>query len=387
MTQLAALLSRPNVRQVLAALAQAGINGRLVGGCVRDALLGRNVHDIDIAADAPPDALVAGLVAAGLRYAPTGLQHGTVTVLFPDDPIELTALRRDVKTDGRHAVVAFTTDWALDAARRDLTMNALYLSADGHVHDPTGQGLADLRAGRVRFIGDPDQRLAEDALRLLRFFRFHAHYGMGAPDAAGLAACARAVPLLARLSRERIRAELLRLLAAPDPYPSLEAMAAIGALTALHPGFELSGLALVLQAEVQLGRAPDPLLRLLALLPVLPPDFAQQLRLSRAEWLALVQADAARRSPDPPLALGFRFGVVAAQRGLLLRGMTDAAAHARAAQGAATRFPLDGAALIAAGLSPGPHLGRVLAQLQARWLANDQKDSAATLLASMDSNP
>lgn len=204
----------------MAALTKAGGEGaaRFVGGCVRDTLLGRDTRepDLDIATRLTPDQVMESLAAQGLRVEPTGLDHGTVTAVAFGRPFEITTLRKDVETDGRRAVVAFTSDWAEDAARRDFTMNALYADPDGRVHDPTGQGLADAVAGRVIFVGDPDTRIREDYLRILRFFRFLAHYGEGAPDPAALEACSRHAGQLARLSAERIAKEVLKLLAAPD---------------------------------------------------------------------------------------------------------------------------------------------------------------------------
>jgi poly(A) polymerase len=211
---LSALLDRPGVRQALAALDAPGAETRLVGGCVRDALLGTPSADIDLATTLLPEAVIAAAGRRpGLKAVPTGIEHGTVTLVTDDGPIEVTTLREDVETDGRHAIVRFGHDFARDAERRDFTVNALSLGRDGQLHDTVG-GLPDLEAGRVRFIGDPATRIREDALRILRFFRFHARFGDGPPDAEALAACVAARDSLDRLSRERVRAEFLKLLAA-----------------------------------------------------------------------------------------------------------------------------------------------------------------------------
>ena len=214
---------------VLAALAASGDRARFVGGCVRDALAGRAVNDVDIATPTRPDRVIRLLEDAGIRALPTGLAHGTVTAAVDGAAIEVTTLRRDVATDGRRATVRFTDDWAADAARRDFTMNALYCDPDGTVHDHTG-GLADLRAGRVRFVGSARRRIAEDALRMLRFFRFHAWYGAGPPDADALAACRELAPGLAGLAAERVWSELAKTLRAPEPAAAFASMEETGAL-------------------------------------------------------------------------------------------------------------------------------------------------------------
>jgi poly(A) polymerase len=234
---LSALLERPGVRRALAALDAPGAETRLVGGCVRDALLGIPSADIDLATTLLPESvLVRAGKAAGLKAVPTGIEHGTVTLVTEDGPIEVTTLREDVETDGRHAVVRFGGDFARDAERRDFTVNALSLGADGTLHDTVG-GLADLEAARVRFIGDPATRIREDALRILRFFRFHARFGAGeAPDAAALAACVAARDALDRLSRERVRAEFLKLLAAPDGPAMVATLSATGLLQRITGG-------------------------------------------------------------------------------------------------------------------------------------------------------
>src|SRR5579862_7309671 len=235
-------LSHPATRAVIAALEAAGGEGcaRFVGGCVRNALLRAPVSDIDIATTLTPDVVIKALAEARLKSVPTGIEHGTVTAIAQGRPFEVTTLRRDVETDGRRAVVAFTTDWAEDAQRRDFRLNALYADPAGQLYDPTGGGLADIRAGRIVFVGDAATRIREDALRILRFFRFQAWYGRTEPDAAGLAACAALRDRISHLSAERVSAELLKLLAAEDPRGVVRLMAQSGVLAVVLP--EVQGL-------------------------------------------------------------------------------------------------------------------------------------------------
>ncbi|WP_333779801.1 CCA tRNA nucleotidyltransferase, partial [Falsiroseomonas oryzae] len=270
---------------------------------MRDALAGRVVHDVDVAVPLPPEEIARRLSAAGLKVFETGLQHGTLTAVLDRQPVEVTALRRDVTTDGRHAEVAWTTDWREDAARRDFTINAMSLAADGRLWDYFG-GREDLEAGRVRFVGDPATRLAEDYLRALRFFRFWARYGRGAPDGAALAAIRDAVPgLAARIAAERIWMELKRLLEAPDPMGALELMREAGLLAALLP--EAVGPE-VLARLVGIGAPADPLLRVAALLPADAPEaaagLAARLRLSGEERARLCHFAASARSPVPAVS-------------------------------------------------------------------------------------
>ena len=285
-------LRDPALVMVLDALPLA----RLVGGCVRDTLAGRPVADVDLAVPLPPDQAAAGLRAAGLAVVPTGIAHGTITAISGGQHFEITSLRQDIETDGRHARVAWTEDWQADAARRDFTFNALSMTRDGVVHDPFG-GTADLLAGRVRFVGDPAARIREDHLRALRFFRFHARFGRDAPDPAALAAIADAVPLLQHLSPERVWSELRRLLAAPDPVPALRLMAQTGVLAAVLPEGADPGR---LSRLVAAGAPPDPILRLAALLDGDAAALARRLRLSRAERERL---DGLRRPPAPDTAM------------------------------------------------------------------------------------
>lgn len=377
-------MTAPATRAVLAALSQGAEEGavvaRFVGGCVRDALAGRAVKDIDLATRLQPEEVMRRLEAAGLGVVPTGLAHGTVTALAEHRPFEITTLRRDVETFGRHARVAFTDDWQADAARRDLTINALFCDAEGRLLDFFG-GVEDLKAGRVRFVGRARQRIEEDYLRLLRFFRFHAHYGRGAPDAEGLAAAAALAPELARISVERKRDELLKLLAAPDPRPVVAIMQAKGVLPQVLP--ETRELA-VLERLVALAPEGDALLRLGALLPPGPEQAgraARHLRLSGAQRGRLeillapplaVEALAEPRARDRAL---YRLGaekLADLARLAAAEGRLEGPALARllAAAGAwrAPVLPLAGRDLIVLGVPPGPQVGALLRRLEAWWI-------------------
>ncbi len=355
---------------VLAALPGA----RAVGGCVRDALAGREVHDVDIAAPLPPEALAARLREAGLKVFETGLAHGTVTAVLGRQPVEVTALRRDVATDGRHAEVAWTTDWREDAARRDFTINALYANPQsGEVQDYFA-GLADLDRRLVRFIGDPLTRIAEDHLRILRFFRFHARFGRGEPDPVGLEACAARANDLMALSRERIADELLKLLALPNPAPTVRMMVERGILRPVLPEIGDSGVAALeaLVAREPAAEVPAEALRRLAAL--LPPDpelaasIAARLRLSNRAAKRLVTA-AERREDDAgrPLALAYRVGSEEAVDRLLL-GQGDPALVSTVRGWRKPRFPLSGGELIQMGLEPGPLVARTMQAVERAWI-------------------
>ncbi len=356
-------LSEPGLRAVLAALPGA----RVVGGAVRDALAGRAVADIDLATRMHPDEVIRRLREAGLKAVPTGLDHGTVTAVADHGGFEVTTLRRDVETDGRHAVVDYTDDWREDAARRDFTINAMSLAPDGLLYDYFG-GINDLRAGVVRFVGDATTRIAEDYLRILRFFRFHARYGSGPPDPAALAAIRAGVPGMARLSAERVWSELKRILAAPEPAGSVALMRATGVLESVLPeGASPARLAELLAA----GAPPDPLLRLAALLEGDTAALAARLRLSVAERDRLL----ALRSDAVPLDV--------ADDATLRRALADAPADILigrawlAGRGAALRnrlaalprpvFPLRGRDLQAMGVAAGPRVGELLGQVRAWW--------------------
>ena len=376
-------LFTPVARAVLAALAEGGHQGWLVGGCVRNALIGAAPTDIDIATDADPGRVTALCQAVGLRVIPTGIAHGTVTVAAGGDHVEVTTLRRDVETFGRHATVAFPARIDEDAARRDLTMNALYADAGGTVIDPLGTGLPDLAARRVRFIGDPHARIAEDYLRILRFFRFHAWYADPAQgiDAEGLAACADHLDGLDALSAERIQHEFRKLLSAPDPAPATAAMAACGALIRLLPGAGAHLLAVLIHVEEAATLAPDWLRRLAALGG---EDPAPRLRLSRADAARLALLRDGMDAGAPPHELGYRLGATAAADILALRAALgtrepDPADLAQARTAAGQTFPVTAADLMPA-LS-GPALGQRLKALEDRWIASRFALSRADLLA------
>lgn len=349
---------------------------RLVGGVVRDTLLGLDPADIDLATRLLPEDVLARLEAAGIRAVPTGLAHGTITAILPDGPIEVTTLRHDVSTDGRHAVVAFTDVWQDDAARRDFTMNALYADpASGDVIDYFG-GLADLDAGCVRFIGDAYRRIAEDHLRILRFFRFHARFGaadQNAIDAEGLDACtARANDLMA-LSRERIAAELLKLLVARHAVPVIALMIDRGIFRAVLPEITDATLfAKLAEREAAAGVAPDAIRRLAALLP---PEAAEsvgaRLKLSNIDRKRLV---AARQGPgdEGPRALAYRVGATGAIDRLLLAGEDVAPIR----DWTPPTLPIGGGALVERGLRKGPEVAAVLRRIETQWLAEDFPDAA-----------
>lgn len=370
-------------RTLIAALDAGGVDFRFVGGAVRDGLLGRKVADIDVATPAKPDEVVRAIEGAGLKAIPTGIAHGTVTAVVDRRPFEITTLRRDVETDGRHAVVAFTDDWRADAARRDFTMNALYADRDGTITDFFG-GEADARAGRVRFIGDAAERIAEDGLRILRFFRFHAWYGQGPLDPAGLAACVQLAGVIDRLSGERVRVELFKTLAAPDPAPAWTAMIDAGVMAHTVPDTtRVDRLAAMVALERALDLPADPLRRMAALTGVLSPALLKaRLKLSNRDDDHLRSLDTLADRAD--LVIRRKFGQ--ALYGAEPAWVRDAAMLAHVKDGAPDagtlsalshfiagwsepKFPLTGADLQAAGVKPGPDMGRILAELECWWVA------------------
>ncbi len=370
-------LRDPDAQTVCAMLTEAGHQAWFVGGCVRNALLGAPVADLDLCTDAHPETVVALAGAKGLRIVPTGIDHGTVTVIAGGKPFEVTTFRRDVATDGRRAVVAFADDMETDARRRDFTMNALYAAPDGALADPL-RGLPDLQARRVRFIDDAGQRIREDYLRILRFFRFHAWYGDSDAgiDAEGLAACADHIEGIAQLSRERIGHEMRKLLAAPDPAPALAAMAACGALAQVMPGASAALLAVLVHVEQAAGLSPDWLRRLAML-----GGETDRLRLTNAEGrqLEILQADAGQT----PAVLGYLYGVETALSILAIRaaiaGRTMLKTDPMQAQyGAAQVFPLTAADLMPA--LQGPALGEALNDAEQKWIASGFALTRADLL-------
>ncbi|MBL8808420.1 MAG: CCA tRNA nucleotidyltransferase, partial [Rhodospirillales bacterium] len=362
-------------RDVLAAL---GGEARFVGGCVRDALAGQLPADLDLATKLLPDAVVAKLEAAGLKAVPTGIAHGTVTAVARGRKFEITTLRRDVATDGRHATVAFTDDWRADAARRDFTINAMSMTADGDVFDYFG-GRADLASRRVRFVGDAATRIREDVLRALRFFRFHARFGGEAMDADALAACRELAPLLPGLSAERVAGELFRLLEGPRAAATLDAMRDAGQLAHWLPEVGSTGVLARLETLVAAHGAPPSAVRALAAL--VPPDtaVAARLKLSNAdaEKLAALLDPAARIDPNAPAperrASFYRLGGDPADHVLLAwaRSGSDAgfAALLESARGwVRPRFPLNGEDARAAGILPGPAMGEWLRRHEESWV-------------------
>ena len=389
-------LNAPETRAVMGALTRDGGAARFVGGCVRNALLGVPVEDIDIATPLTPDEVSKRLKAAGMQAVPTGIEHGTITAVTNKTPFEITTLRRDVSTDGRRATVAFSTDWAEDARRRDFTMNALYADAMGEVFDLVG-GIADLQARRVKFIGDPAQRIAEDYLRILRLFRFHAWYGKGEIDAAGLTACAAAGSQIKTLSGERIQKEMLKLMGAEHPIPVLRAMAASGILGE------------VLRGELKFGRfqrlceidadsffAADGLLRLGALLGDQPQasEVADRWRLSNADRDRLSDMLGEPAKIVSYLSIRevrrelYRYGAPLFKDWVRLRWAEDPkisnthqwrALLALADGWVRPVFPLKGPDAMAAGVPHGPLIGKVLGEVEDWWVDSDFTDDAFSL--------
>ncbi|RWO52469.1 CCA tRNA nucleotidyltransferase [Mesorhizobium sp.] len=388
-------LGERHLQRLLAALADGGEEARVAGGAVRNALIGQPVADVDIATTTVPDETIRRAEAAGFKAVPTGIEHGTITIVAGGKPFEVTTLRADIETDGRRAKVLFGRDWKADAERRDFTINALYAEADGTIVDLVG-GIADIEARRLRFIGEPEARIREDYLRILRFFRFFAWYGDGRPDAEGLKACARLKEGLGQLSVERVWSELKKLLSAPDPSRALLWMRQAGVLTSVLPESEKWGIDAIhalTRAEKDLGWTLDPLLRLEA---IVPPDAARMKTL--AERLRFSVSDAGRlrqwalTAPVGPktteaelakrLYRGDRQGLVDRLR------LSLASARARAVEdndalleaGGFSRllafagkwkkpdFPLKGADLTRLGASPGPKLGATLKNLENEWI-------------------
>ena len=402
-------LTRGPAGAVLAVLDRDGEEARIVGGAVRNALLGMPPGDIDIATTALPDEVIRRTTAAGFRPVATGIEHGTVTVVADGVPFEVTTLRQDIETYGRRAKVVFGRDWRLDAQRRDFTINALFLSRDGAIHDYVGGG-ADLAAHRVRFIGDPAARIAEDYLRILRFFRFHASYGEGAPDPAGLAAGIRARERIASLSRERVRMELLKLLVAPRAGPTLAVMTEAGILGPVLGGVPLVGSFTRMEAiEAASGLSPDACRRLGALAVFIVEDaerLAERLRLSNAETERLASMAqawwqlSAAAGEHVLRALLYRLGEQRFVDRITLawsRTLSDASdpvlrrAVSLPQRWEAPTFPLKAADLIVRGIGKGPALGQALAAAEEAWVAADFPLEAAPLAAIADaavgSNP
>ena len=383
-------MTAPETRAVIDALRAGGADARFVGGCVRDTWLKRPVKDIDIATHAAPEAVIAILKAAGIRAIPTGLAHGTVTAVVDRAHYEITTLRRDVETFGRHARVEFTDDWKEDAARRDFTMNALSCTPDGTVYDPFG-GLKDMAAGRVRFVGNPRDRISEDVLRLLRFFRFHAHYGRGAPDPDALAACREMADRLPTLSGERLQGETSRLLTAATAADVWRLMIEQGVMARLLPAAtDVAALSRMVELQHDLGEAPDSLLRLAALLDT---DRAGALRASETLKLSNAERDRLVYIVEPKATVSlhddaptrrralYRIGNANLYRDLVrlaaasapgpvsLDHLKDVLATAEELDG--LRFPLAGRDALVFGAKPGRHIGELLRDIEGWWIGQD----------------
>jgi poly(A) polymerase len=398
------------LQRVLALLNSDGGEARIVGGAVRNSLMGLPVSDMDIATTLPPEAVVQRAGQAGLKCVPTGLKHGTVTLVVDGKPFEVTTLRRDLETDGRHARVEFTDDWKADAERRDLTINALYADKDGLVHDYVG-GLQDIETATIRFIGSAAQRIEEDHLRILRFFRFFAFYGRGRPDADGLKASAAARKSVAFLSAERVWAELRKLLSAEDPFRALLWMRTAGVLTEVLPETEKWGIDAIpalIRAEGKFDWNADPMLRLAAIVPPVAERLkamADRLKMSGTERKYLQQFS---EFPDVPETLSDRQfrrmlyeqgrdGAVARLRlsvaSWVGKGDDDIEALRRlgflrkllaaAETWEKPTFPVKGADLIEMGFQPGPDVGSALSQLEERWIESDFEKSRADLIATL----
>jgi poly(A) polymerase len=398
----AAWLREAPLRDILAALDGEGEEARIVGGAVRNALLGEPHGDIDIATTALPGEVIRRVEAAGFKAVPTGVEHGTVTVVAAGQPFEVTTLREDVETFGRHAKVVFGRDWKRDAERRDFTINAMSLSRDGMVHDYVG-GLADIEARRVRFIGDAAMRIAEDYLRILRFFRFHAAYGEGAPDPQGLAACIEGRPGLEQLSRERVRMEMVKLLVAKHAVPTLALMTETGLLEQVLGGVpRLASYANMVKLEAALARTADPVRRLGALAVSVAEDaerLRERLRLTNAEYERLVSmADgwwqiSTSLSEHEARVLLYRLGDARFTDRVLLawtrapQGAADPTWHALAtlpARWSAPAFPLKAADFMARGVPKGPRLGAALAAAEEAWIAAGFPADASAVAALAD---
>ncbi|MFL6723227.1 MAG: CCA tRNA nucleotidyltransferase [Sphingomicrobium sp.] len=363
-------LGRQGIRRLLKALDAKGGNARFVGGAVRDFLLGEHPDDLDLATTHSPEEVIRRLESAGIKVVPTGIDHGTVTAISSGTVVEVTTLRSDVSTDGRRATVAFTDDWPQDASRRDFTINALYSDPYSGLIFDYFDGLEDLASRTVRFIGEPLQRIAEDHLRILRYFRFHARYGHGEPDSHSLDACtARANDLMA-LSRERIADELLKLLALEEPTPTIRLMRERGIFNPVIPELtEIDRFEALVRAERDAGIGADPLRRLAALLPAnieVATRVAARLKLSNKAKKRLGSAADPSLGRDPH-ALAYRVGSQIAVDRLLLAGEPGLASQI--AGWTPPRLPVTGGALIARGVPEGPEVARTLRRIEDAWEA------------------
>lgn len=394
----------PDTVAVMDCLRKNGGEARFVGGCVRDALLGRPIGDIDIATDLAPEGVMQLLEKAGIRCVPTGIHHGTVTAVINHKPFEITTLRRDVETDGRRAIVAFTDDWQEDAARRDFTMNALYLSPDGTILDYFN-GVEDALSGHIRFVGNAKVRLEEDVLRLLRYFRFFAHYGAGEPDAEAIAACQAMAPLLPKLAAERIRVELMKLLFAPAPVPTIRLMQQCGVFEYLSKAGpirlhedDVGHLAHIIRLEKEIGIRPDAIRRLAALCydvmgEAESMEHAQALRLSNEEKYRFTTILAKhfngleigdqlffeqyhRVGPDRMIDICL-VALAAEAPGHWYAMMRYARVVGR------PEFALQGRDALALGVPKGESMGRLLQTVKAWWVANGFQPSREACAAKL----
>ncbi|TCK99887.1 poly(A) polymerase [Shimia isoporae] len=375
-------LTNPATQKVCKALTEAGHRALFVGGCVRNALLQAPVNDIDISTDALPEQVIALSKAAGLNAVPTGIEHGTITVISSHIPHEVTTFRHDIETDGRRAVVAFSQNVEDDARRRDFTMNAIYAEPDGTVVDPLG-GMEDLKARRLRFIDAAEDRIREDYLRILRYFRFHAIYGdpTAGMDPDALAAIAANTDGLSTLSKERVGSEIKKLLKAPDPAPAVAAMRSTGVLHAILHGTDDKALAPLVYFEQMLDLSPAPMRRLASLGGV---GMTEALRLSKRESRVLQDLREGVENTMGPAELGYRLGEEAGVSILLLRAAMlelpfNPAGPAEVARGAAAEFPIRPADLMPD--HAGPALGKALKTLEARWIECGLTATKSELLA------
>jgi poly(A) polymerase len=377
-------LNEPRLQQVMAVITRAGGEVRVAGGAVRNALLGVPIADVDLATTMMPTDVMRVCKAAGFGVHPTGFEHGTVTVVHDGLPFEVTTLRRDVETDGRRAVVAFTTDWADDAMRRDFTMNAMYCDATGKIYDFTN-GYVDLLRNRVKFVGDANLRIKEDYLRILRFFRFHARFGKGAPDKTGLAACAKLKSGLKKISAERIRQEMFKLLVAPRAVPTLKVMAASGVLKAIIPYTDDWRL---------IGRLPDDAVLRLYALAKKPEDLKNGLRLSnvesqRIDELAIAPDLSPKLKSTEQRALLYHLGGQAWVDSVALSWANGRASKLNEKWQALLdlpkrwpmpKLPINGQDLLEVGIASGPHMGEMLRGLEDWWVASDFAPTREELL-------
>ena len=387
--------AQAQTQTVMKALSVGGQPARFVGGCVRDALLGLPVKDIDIATPEPPERVTELVEQAGLRAIPTGIDHGTITALCDGIPFEITTLRRDVETFGRHARVSYTNDWQEDAARRDLTLNALYCDPDGTVFDPVG-GLADLKEGRICFVGDARARIEEDVLRLLRFFRFYAYYGIGTADPEAIAACREMAPQIETLSVERVWKEMSRLLLAPDPAPTIDLMATNGVLSHLLPEVVNSNcLPALLKAEVATQTAPDYLRRLATIVELEKDDsraLAARLKFSNADRDQFCGLCDPVVRPDPGVDLQqnrvalYRLGPELFSELILVRAAQEPdqdwlSLFTLPQTSPMPLFLITGQDIVNLGVPKGNEIGALLEQIEKWWIAGDfQADRESCLI-------